>query len=178
MTDDIIEADTADTSVEVLAERTTAPAHHSSTVVLTAATLARIGVKTGELVRLATADETAYAVAEADDATEITVHEDTAEALSIISSRLDEVFTEHLKGRFEPDPEFHRELGETAERGIVSNDDVIRLGLCYATDLSEALTELEDNHEYLDIDQMFGDGALDLLKAFQAGVAATDLGDN
>jgi hypothetical protein len=76
VTDDIVEADSGESSVEVVAERTTAPAHHPSTVVLAAATLARIGVRADEIVRVSTGDEYAYAVAETDESTGIDVGTD------------------------------------------------------------------------------------------------------
>lgn len=69
MTDDIVEAYSGESSINVGIHRTTASAHHPSTVVLAEETLTRIGVRSGETVRLRTADgEDASAVAETGDA--------------------------------------------------------------------------------------------------------------
>lgn len=77
MTDDIVEADSGESSIEIVTKRTTAPAHHPSTVVLAAETLARIGVRAGEIVRVSTDDgERAYAVAETDESTGLNVGAD------------------------------------------------------------------------------------------------------
>lgn len=69
MTDDIVEAYSGESSINVSIHRTTASSHHPSTVVLAEETLARIGVRAGETVHLRTADgEDASAVAETGDA--------------------------------------------------------------------------------------------------------------
>jgi len=74
MTDDIIEAYSGESSVDVRIHRTTATAHHPSTVVLAEETLTRIGVRAGETVRLRTDDgKHAHAVAETGESTGLDV---------------------------------------------------------------------------------------------------------
>jgi hypothetical protein len=69
VTDDIVEAYSGASSINVGIHRTTAPSNHPSTVVIAEKTLARIGVRSGETVRLRTDDrEDAYAVVETGDA--------------------------------------------------------------------------------------------------------------
>jgi hypothetical protein len=74
MTPDIREGDDGESSVEVVIDRTTASEHHPSTAVLTADTLGKIGVQTGEVVQLSTSNgDHAYAVAETGESTGLDV---------------------------------------------------------------------------------------------------------
>lgn len=77
MTDDIVEAYSGESSINVGIYRTTASTHNPSTVVLAEDTLARIGVRAGETVRLRTDDgEDAYAVVETGTSTGLDIGED------------------------------------------------------------------------------------------------------
>lgn len=77
MTDDIVEAYSGESLIDVGIYRATASAHHPSTVVIAEKTLARIGVRSGETVRLRTDDgRDAYAVAKTGDAVGLDVGHD------------------------------------------------------------------------------------------------------